>query len=51
MKDRDAFDECMRENDVIENDQEKQMIKQKLKSQKFCKLVLKTDNPTQYACL
>lgn len=50
-KDRDSFEECLRENDVIENKQERERIKNNLKSSKHSKLVLKTDQPVQYVCL
>ena len=50
-KDKHSFDDCLDENDVIESREEKQKIKQKLKCHKFCKLILKTDNPTFYTCL
>lgn len=50
-KDRDSFDICLRENDVIETKSERDKIKEKLKSSKHCKLILKTDQPTEYKLL
>eukprot|EP00745_Piridium_sociabile_P030731 TRINITY_DN50_c0_g3_i1.p3 TRINITY_DN50_c0_g3~~TRINITY_DN50_c0_g3_i1.p3 ORF type:complete len:204 (+),score=7.22 TRINITY_DN50_c0_g3_i1:2805-3416(+) len=51
MKDRHSFEDCLIENDVIESKEQMVKIKQQLKVNRFCKLVLKTDNPTQYVCL
>ena len=48
MKDRDSFDECLRENDVIPTREERQRIKEKLKEKKHRKLILRTDQPTDY---
>lgn len=50
-KDRNSFDECLCENDVISSKEERQSIKTQLKNNKFCKLILKTDTPTHYICL
>ena len=50
-KDRDTFDACLDENDVIENKEEKNQIKQMLKKEKYLKFVLKTDVPTGYKLL
>ncbi|CAC5386305.1 unnamed protein product [Mytilus coruscus] len=46
-KDRDSFDNCLRENDVIPTLEERQRIKEELKK-KHRKLILKTDQPTDY---
>ena len=48
MKDRDSFDECLRENDVIPTREERQRIKEKLKEKKHRKLILRTDQPADY---
>ena len=50
-KDKHSFNECLDENDVIESKEEKDKIKQRLRKERFCKLVLKTDFPSQYKCL
>ena len=49
-KDRDSFDNCLRENDVIPTLEERQRMKEELKKKKHRKLILKTDQPTNY-CL
>ena len=47
-KDRDSFEHCLRENDVVPAE-ERQKIKQKeLSKVKHRKLILKTDQPTVY---
>jgi Rad3-related DNA helicase len=48
MKDRDSFENCLRENDVIPTLEERQRIKEELKKKKHRKLILKTDQPTDY---
>ena len=50
-KDRNSFEECLKENDVIESKEERNRVKQYLKDNKFAKLILKTDNPVQYVCV
>lgn len=50
-KDKHSFNECLDENDVIDSKEEKDKIKQRLRKEKFCKLVLRTDFPSQYKCL
>ncbi|CAC5377107.1 unnamed protein product [Mytilus coruscus] len=47
-KDRDSFDNCLRENDVIPTLEERQRIKEELKKRNIVKLILKTDQPTDY---
>ena len=47
-KDRDSFDNCLRENDVIPTLEERQRMKEELKKKKHRKLILKTDQPTNY---
>ena len=46
-KDRDSSGICLRENDVIPAE-DRQRIKQELSSVKHHKLILKTDQPTNY---
>ena len=46
-KDRDSFDFCLRENDVIPAE-ERQWIKKELAKVNHRKLILKTDQPTSY---
>ena len=50
-KDKRSFESCLEENDVIESKEEKERIKALLKHKKYRKLILKTDVPTNYACL
>ena len=47
-KDRDSFDDCLRENDVIETKEKRNEVKNKLKKIKHSKLILKTEQPTDY---
>ena len=47
-KDRDSYENCLRENDVIPTLEERQRIKEELKKKKHRKLILKTDQPTDY---
>ena len=46
-KDRDSFEECLRENDVVPFDKIKE-IKDQLKSKKHAKLILRLEQPTDY---
>ena len=50
-KDRDSFEECLRENDVIPSREERTAVKQKLAETKHAKLLLKTDQPVAYKVL
>lgn len=50
-KDRDSFDNCLKENDVIESKEERIKLKEQLKKGKHLKLLLKTDQPTGYKIL
>ena len=50
-KDRDSYENCLRENDVIESREEKKKIKEYLKSHEHSKLILKTSQPTEYRLL
>ena len=45
---RDSFDNCLIENDVIPTLEEKQRIKKELSKVKHRKLILKTDQHTDY---
>lgn len=47
-KDRDSFEECLRENDVIAGREERQETRRLLAEKKHVKLLLKTDQPTAY---
>ena len=47
-KDRDSFDECLRENDVIPTRDERLEVRQLLSDTKHAKLLLKTDQPAAY---
>ena len=49
-KDRDSFDECLRENDIIPSEA-RAMMRQQLAQRKHAKLLLKTDQPAVYMCL
>ncbi len=50
-KDRDSFEECLRENDVIPTYEERVTVRQKLAGTKHSKLLLKTDQPAAYKVL
>ena len=50
-KDKDTFDECLKENDVIESKQEKEAIRKRLKEVPYAKLILCNDVPTRYLLL
>ena len=50
-KDRDSFEECLRENDVIPSREERAAVRQLLTETKHAKLLLKTDQPTSYQVL
>ena len=47
-KDRDIFEECLRENDVIPTREERAAVRECLAKTKHTKLLLKTDQPTDY---
>ena len=49
-KDRDSFDDCLRENDVVPAN-ERAAVRAKLAAQKHAKLLLKTDQPAAYIVL
>ena len=50
-KDRDSFEECLRENDVIATREERVAIRRQIASKKHAKLVLKTTQPAVYHLL
>ena len=47
-KDRDSFEHCLRENDVVPADERQKMKKKELSKVKHRKLILKTYQPTGY---
>lgn len=47
-KDRDSFENCLRENDVIPTLEERANIRKQLSKVKHSKLILITDQPTDY---
>jgi len=47
-KDRDSFEECLKENDVISSKEERDKIRKEISDHKHSKLVLKTDQPVEY---
>lgn len=50
-KDRDSFEDCLRENDVIPTKERRAAVRQLLSETKHTKLLLKTDQPTAYCLL
>lgn len=50
-KDRDSFDDCVKENDVIPSREELADVRKTLAETKHAKLVLKTDQPAEYQVL
>ena len=50
-KDRDSFEDCLRENDVIPTRKEREALRQRLSEAKHAKLMLKTDQPVAYQLL
>ena len=50
-KDRDSFEDCLRENDVIPSREQRAMMRQQLAETKHAKLLLKTDQPICYTVL
>ena len=51
MKDRDSVEDCLRENDVIPNKNERYRLKKCLQDRPFSKLILKCYQPTGYYLL
>ena len=47
-KDRDSFEDCLRENIVIPTREERALVRQQLAETKHAKLLLKTDQPAAY---
>ena len=47
-KDRDSFEDCLRENDVIPSREQRALVRQQLAETKHAKLLLKTDQPVGY---
>ena len=50
-KDRDSFEDCLRENDVIPSRDERAEVRQLLSETKHSLVILKTDQPTAYQVL
>ena len=50
-KDRDSFEDCLRENDVIATKDERVAVRERLAKTQHAKLLLKTDQPTAYKVL
>ena len=47
-KDRDSFEDCLRENDVIPAREKRALVRQQLAETKHAKLLLKMDQPAAY---
>ena len=47
-KDRDSFEDCLRENNVIPSLEDRAAVKKQLAECKHAKLLLKKDQPTAY---
>ena len=50
-KDRDSFEDCLRENDVIPDKNERDRLKKCLQDRLYSKLTLKCYQPTGYHLL
>ena len=50
-KDRDSFEDCLRENDVIPDKSERDMLKKCVQDRPYSKLILKCYQPTGYHLL
>ena len=50
-KDRDSFEDCLRENDVIPSREQRALVRQQLAETKHSKLLLKTDQTFCYTVL
>ena len=50
-KDRDSFEDCLRENDVIPDKSERDRFKKCLQDRPYSKLILKCYQPTGYHLL
>ena len=51
MKDRDSFEDCLRENDVIPDKNERNRLRKCLQDRPYSKLILKCYQPTGYHLL
>lgn len=51
IKDRDSYEDCLRENDVIGGREKRAAVRQLLAETKHAKLLLKTDQPAAYTVL
>lgn len=49
-KDRDSFEECLRENDIIPTD-DRHAVRERLAKKKHAKLILNTSQPSSYRVL
>ena len=47
-KDRDSFEDCLRENDVTPTREQRELVRQQLAETKHTKLLLKTDQPAAH---
>ena len=50
-KDRDSFEDCLRENDIVPDKNEKDRLKMCLQDKRYSKLILKCSQPTSYYLL
>ena len=50
-KDRDSFEDCLRENDVVPTREERTALRKLLSEAKHTKLILSTDQPVAYQLL
>ena len=50
-KDRDSFEDCLRENDVVPTRKERTALRKLLSEAKHAKLILNTDQPVAYQLL
>ena len=50
-KDRDSFKDCLRENDVVPNEEERDRLKKCLQNELYSKLIPKYYQPTGYYLL
>ena len=50
-KDRDYFEDCLRENDVISSREQRALVRKQLAETKHAKSLLKTDQPVCYTVL
>ena len=50
-KDQNSFEDCLRENDVIPDKNERERLKKRLQNKLYSKLILKCYQPTGYYLL